>query len=65
MSTTPAEFNVNDHVRVVVEGPYLLEEGRIIMRTLNADDGVTYHVLFDHDLAARPTPYLARELELK
>jgi hypothetical protein len=59
----PAEFDMNEHVRVIVEGPYLLEEGRIIMRTLNADDGVLYHVLFDHDLAARPTAYLASEIE--
>lgn len=60
----PAEFDVNDHVRVLTDGPYVLETGRIIMRTLNADDQPLYHVLFDHDLAARPTAYLTHELEL-
>ena len=54
--------DVNDRVRVTVEGPYLDETGRIVLRSFY-QDSVVYHVLFDHDLAALPTPYLANELE--
>lgn len=59
----PVEFDVNDRVRVTVMGPYLDEFGRIVMRTLNHENKPLFHVLFDHDLTARPVAYLTHELE--
>lgn len=59
----PSDIDVRDKVRVVVEGPHLGEEARVVMRGPNAEGNPVYHVVFDHDPDGRAVAYLPSELE--